>query len=191
MSFEFDGMMCLLFCFFDFELLFNWDWVLGSWLFALFFLIFFFVFFFFLFDFLFLWDFSFLGPLFNESTIFESDHAVFCVLNFETDSESLMLRILCRCFVISDMFVEADNVGLILNEDFNGLFSLELDGFAGGDFGSEVINHFSLSFRILCGIQSEVVVVFNEVPIELNSIVDSFVQSVLWDLEERTFDGCL
>lgn len=89
------------------------------------------------------------------------------------------------------MLVESDNAGFILDQDFNGLSSLEFDGLAGWHFGSKVINHFTLSFRIFCRIKSKVVVIFNKVPVELYTIVNSFVQSVFLNSKEWTLDGCL
>lgn len=185
---EFDWVMSLFFSFFNFELFLSWRWSSG---FRSHFTFFLFIFFLLLFNFLFLWNFSFFSPLFNQSAIFKGDQTIFSEFNFEGDSKDLMLRILSRSFVISDVFIETNNVGLIFDKNFDRFSSFELYGFAGRNFGSKIINHFSLSFRILSWIKAKVVIILNEVPIKLDSIKNSFVQSILLNSEERTLDSSL
>lgn len=51
------------------------------------------------------------------------------IFDFEADSEYLMLWILGLSFVISDVFAETINTGLVLDENFNRLFPLEFNSF--------------------------------------------------------------
>lgn len=146
LSFIFDWVVGFFFSFFDFKLFFNWCWGSSFRCHFTFFLLIFLLLFFNLF---FFWNFSFLSPFFNQSTIFESNQTVFSEFDFETNTESFMLRILSWSFVVSNMFIETHNSGLILNKNFDWLSSFEFYCFAGRNFSSEIINHFSLSFWIL------------------------------------------
>jgi len=188
LSFKLDWMMGLFLGFLDFRFLNNrLRFILSSWLLA--FLLF--IFLFILFCLFFLRGFDFLSPFFDQGTLFKGDQSIFCEFNLECNSESLMLRILSGCFVVSNVLVKSNNIGFILDQYFNGLSSLELDSLARWHFGSEIINHLTLSFRIFCRVKSEVVIIFDEIPVELYTIVNFFVQCVFLNSEERTLDGCL
>lgn len=76
------------------------------------------------------------------------------MFNFETYSKGFVLRILSRCTIISDMFTETIDTRLILNKNLDWFFSFEFDSFAGWDFSSEIMNHFSLGLRIFGRIKS-------------------------------------
>lgn len=102
-----------------------------------------------------------------------------------------MLWVLGWGFVVTDMFVESIDGWLIFDQNLNGLFSLELDGFARWNFSTKVIDHLSLGLWILSGIKSEVVIVFNEVPVKLYTIVNFFVQSVFLNLEQWALNSSL
>lgn len=102
-----------------------------------------------------------------------------------------MLGILCWSSVVSDVFVESNNIWLILNQNLYRLSSLKLDGFTGGNFSSKVINHFSLSLWIFGRIKSQILIILNKVPVKLYSIINSLVKTVLLDSKQRTFNCSL
>ena len=86
-----------------------------------------------------------------------------------------MSRVLCRGLIVPNMLPEPIHTRLILNENLNWLFSLELDGLARWYFSSKVIDHLALGFWVLSSIQAQVVIVLNEVPVKFDSIVNSFI----------------
>ena len=51
------------------------------------------------------------------------------MLDLEGNSKGFVLRILWLCYKISNMLVEANNAGFILDQDFDSLFACEFDGF--------------------------------------------------------------
>lgn len=146
MRLKFNRSLSLFFCFFNFKLfLLNWLWFgLSLRLLTLFFFIFFL---FFLCLFLFR-NLSLLDPFLNKITFFKSDQSIFIEFDFKTNSKGLMLRILCWCFIISDMFIESVNTWLILNQNFNWLSSFEFDCFTWRNFGTKIMDHLTLSFWI-------------------------------------------
>jgi hypothetical protein len=98
----------------------------------------------------FLWNFSFLDPLLNQSAFFKSNETVLIMLNFKANSECLVLGHLCWSSIVPNMLIEPIHRWLVFNKNFNWLSSFEFDSFRRRNFGSEVINHFSLILRILC-----------------------------------------
>ena len=191
MSFELDysGGFFLSFLYFDF-LCFHCLW-LGSFFISFFLFIFFFIFFFLFLSCFWLWNFSFFGPFFNQITVLKCNQSIFCVLDLKADAKIFMLWILGWGFVISNLFSKTIDSWFVLNQDFNWFFSFELNCLTWWDFGTKIINHFRLCFWVLWCIESEVMIFLDKIPVELNAIVDFFVQCVFLDLEQGTFDGSL
>lgn len=147
LSFELDWSGGFFFGLFDFELLFFHGFgfgLCGGWLFA-FLLLFLFLF---LLSYFWFWNLCFLSPFFNQVAVFEGYQSVFGEFDFETDTESFVLRVLGWGSVVTDVFTESIYARFVLNQDFNWLFSFEFDCLARWDLGSEVVNHFSLSLWV-------------------------------------------
>ena len=87
------------------------------------------------------------------------------------------------------MLIEAIDCRLILNQNFNGLFAGKIDRFAGRDLCTRVIYKLALLLGIQRRIKTQVFFSLDKVPIELDAIVCSLIESVVSDLEERTLDG--
>lgn len=186
-SFELDLSCGLFLCFLDFKfLLFDGLW-LGFSLLAFLFFLFFFLFF----GCFWFGDFSLFSPFFNQVAVFECNQSIFSELDLEADSKGFMGWVLSWSLVVSNVFSKPINARLILDQDFNWLSSFELNGLAWGNLGTEVINHFPLGFWILSCVKAKVVIVFNKVPVEFNTVVNSFVQCVLLDLEQWALNGSL
>lgn len=79
--------------------------------------------------FLWLWCFDLFSPFFNEHAITESNQTIFSIFQLELDSKSFLLWILRFSDIISNVFVEARNRWIVLNQNLNCFFSSKFDCF--------------------------------------------------------------
>lgn len=134
------------------------------------------------------WYFSLLCPLFVKTTITEYNEAIFSIFEFKLNSKVLLLGMLCLGQVICNMLIESRHCRFVLDQNFYSLFPSEFDSFARGYFWSCFEYHFSLLFRVLIRVGSQVLISFNKVPTELNSVLNLFVEGVLGHSKKRTLD---
>ena len=98
--------------------------------------------------FLLLGDFGFLEPFFNQIALLKGDQSMFVVLDLEGYSISFLFGSLRFGDKVADVFVESVYLRFIFYQDLDGLFSLKFDGFAGGYFGTHVVDILGLFFRV-------------------------------------------
>lgn len=138
-----------------------------------------------------LWNFGFFSPLLDQIALFESNQTIFGVFYLKADTKSFVLGILSWGSVIPNVFVKPINLWFILNQNLNWLSSFEFYRLARWNFSSKIINHFALGFEVLWRVKSKVVIVLNEIPVKLYSVVNFLIQSVFLNFKKWTFNGSL
>jgi hypothetical protein len=129
-------------------------------------------------------------PLLHQRALLEGHQPVLVEFDLERYPECLLLGVLGLGHEVSDMFVEPSDRGLVLDQDFDGLFASELHCFACRDLSTGLVDIFSLLFRVERRVQTQELVPIHEVPVKLDVIVGLFVEGIVGHLEEGTLDGC-